>query len=383
MRLIATLALLSTLASSAAAQVPKLYTVSTQDRKLRQIDVATGATLASFDMNPAFVGKGLALATDPTTGFLYAMVAPTVGGATSRLVRVNPNNGAITDVGMSTDKFAGIAFDSQGNLFGVSGDGGVISEALYSISKTNGVATFLLQLGNGGEGEALSFNPLDGKLYHASGSGGINEPTIGTILETIDPVTLQITPVTLSAYPISGITALCRLDSQTMLGATFGLEFVKISTSGVITPIGGLDHLAKGFAFAPGPSSISTAGAGCAGSGGLVPSLVGNGTPNPGQNTSLAITNGLGGAPALLFFGLGNGVLPVTPACSLKIAPILPSLALPLVLAGAGPGGGNLLLPGTIPTNTTTIDVYLQLLIGDAGAPAGVASTNALRLRVQ
>lgn len=383
MRLLPTIALFASIVPFAAAQTPRLYSVSTQDAKFRRIDPATGATLASFNMNPALAGKGLALAADPTTGFLYAMVAPTVGGATSRLVRINPDNGALTDVGLSSDKFAGIAFDSTGKLFGVSGDGGVIPEALYSISKTNGAATFLLQLGNGGEGEALSFNPLDGKLYHASGSGSINEPTIGTILETIDPVTLQIAPITLSAYPISGITALCRLDSQTMLAATFGLEFIKISNSGVITPIGGLDHLSKGLAFAPGPSFYATAGAGCVGSGGFTPSLVGTGTPNPGQNTSLAITNALGGAPALLFFGLGNGSLAVTPSCALKNAPIVPALIVPLTLAGAGSGDGNLLLPGAIPAATSTVDVYLQVLVGDPGAPAGVASTNALRLHIQ
>lgn len=383
MRLVAIVALLSAFTNLAAAQMPRLYSVSSGDGKFRQIDPATGATIASFNLNPTFGGKGLSLATDPTTGLVYAMFSPTVGGSTTRLITIDPNNGAATNVGMSTDKFAGIAFDAQGNLFGVSGDGGVIPEALYSISKTTGVATFLLQLGNGGEGEALSFNPKDGLLYHASGSGAINEPTIGTILETIDPVTLQITPVTLSAYPISGITALCRLDSQTFLGATFGFELVTISTTGVISPLGGLDHLAKGFAFGPGPSFYTSAGVGCVGVGGFVPVLSGVGTPNPGQNTSLTVTNARGGASALLLFGLGNGALALTPTCSLKNAPLVLPLALPLTLSGVGPGTGAISLPGSIPANTTTIDVYLQMLVADAGAPGGIASTNALRLHIQ
>lgn len=383
MRYVAIVALLGALSDLAAAQSPRLFTVSSGDRKLRQIDLTTGATISSFDLNPSLVGKGLSLATDPTTGVLYAMSSPTVGGSTTRLITINPNSGAATNVGMSTDKFAGIAFDTLGNLFGVSGDGGVIPEALYSISKTTGIATFLLQLGNGGEGEALTFNPVDGLLYHASGSGAINEPTIGTILETIDPVTLQITPVTLSAYPISGITALCRLDSQTFFGATFGFELVTISTSGVISPVGGLDHLAKGFAFAPGPSFYATAGTGCVGVGGFVPVLSGVGTPNPGQNTSIVVTNARGGASALLLFGLGNGVLALSPNCALKNAPLVLPLALPLTLGGVGPGAGTLSLPGSIPANSTTIDVYLQLLVADAGAPGGIASTNALRLHIQ
>jgi len=62
-------------------------------------------------------------------------------------------------------------------------------------------------------------------------------------------------------------------------------------------------------------------------------------------------------------------------------APLLTGLLVPLVLPGTGPGGGTLVLPGTIPPSATTADIYLQALIADPAV--GVAATAPLRMHVQ
>jgi hypothetical protein len=319
-RTVLSLAAVLAITTTAQAQTPRLYTVTTQDNKIRRIDPTTGVTLSLASFTGCTGVKGVALATDPTTGLLWAMLSGNLS-TTSRLVRINPLNGQCTDVGPSTDKFAGIAFDSTGKLYGVSGDGGIIDESLFSISKTTAQATFLKQLGLGGDGEALTFNPFDGMLYHASGSGGINEPTIGTILEKIDPVTLQTTLITLSGPNISGISALGRLDANTLIGSTYGAEYVTISTSGVITSLGGTDHIVKGFAFAPGPGSFTNYGAACLGGGNFSPTLAGAGVPNPGNSVILNVANATGGSPALLLFGIGTGSLAVSPGAAGVVLP--------------------------------------------------------------
>ncbi len=45
----------------------------------------------------------------------------------------------------------------------------ITPESLFAIDLANASATFLMALGNGGDGDAIGFNPVDGLLYHASG----------------------------------------------------------------------------------------------------------------------------------------------------------------------------------------------------------------------
>ena len=54
-------------------------------------------------------------------------------------------------------------------LIGVTGDGASVPESLFLLDQTNASATFLMTLGNGGDGETIAYNPDDDLLYHASG----------------------------------------------------------------------------------------------------------------------------------------------------------------------------------------------------------------------
>lgn len=123
-------------------------------------------------------------------------------------------------------------------------------------------------------------------------------------------------------------------------------------------------------------------GQGCAGSSGFVPGLSLSGCPEPGGAVTLSIRDGLGGTLSLLFFGLGTGALPLFPGCDLQIAPLLGTRLL-FPLPGSGAGNGDLDLAGTIAASVPPGDVFLQLLVLDAGAPHGFSASNPLQLHIE
>lgn len=381
MRILLSALCASVFAAVAAAQVPALYTVSPNNGFLRRIDPLTGATLESkplvlADGTP--VQQGHSLAVDPTTNLLYAIAflsSPTL------LVRVNPTTGVCTSIGNTGVKIAGLAFTSNGQLYAVSGDGNNPSETLYRLNKATAQPTLVMALGKGGQGEAIEFDPVTGLLWHASGLTPANDPVSGLILETVDPIAKTTSAITLTVSGAAGLTALSRHDSQSFWSADFNGSLLRVSRTGVVTPIGILDHNVKGIAWVDGPSYFASYGSGCPGSGGVLPLLVGSGVPNPARTVSLTIDDALGGAATLLTFGVGTGELSLTPGCVIQNAPLLTGLLVPLVLPGTGPGGGTLVLPGTIPPSATTADIYLQALIADPAV--GVAATAPLRMHVQ
>jgi hypothetical protein len=139
------------------------------------------------------------------------------------------------------------------------------------INKTNASTTLFLALGNGTDGEAIAFNPVDGMMYHASGHVG----DFDVIFEKINLTTLAITDI-----PING-TALTDEEAQALayrpsegvfywkqdhgLGPLF-----RVTPGGVPTLIGDLDHQSKGLAFnvhpqvIPEPTTIMLVGVGFA-----------------------------------------------------------------------------------------------------------------------
>ena len=127
------------------------------------------------------------------------------------------------------------------------------------------------------------------------------------------------------------------------------------------------------LADADGPSY----GDGCAGTGGTTPELALLGCPRPGDQVALSLDGALGGAPALLLFGVGAGQVPLPGGCALLFSTLLP-VSVPLTL----PGNGALLLPVQIPANTQVGSVRLQVVVADAGAAGGVAASNGVAVEV-
>jgi hypothetical protein len=265
---LAALACVALLAGGTTADAA-LYAVSRNDRNIYEIDATTGAVISSVPMAPvgdAVVSWANGLALDPTTGKFWALVTfGPVPGRKRQLIIVDPVTGATTNVGNTGDAFAGIAFDCDGTLYGVTGDGATFPSSLFKLSKVDASPTFVRTLGNGNDGEAIAFNPLDGLIYHASGRGTAN---VTRILETIDPTTLEITNVPLSGHDHEEITALTMSPTGDLLAVDIGNYLFPISTNGVTSPPAGdeMPFQAKGLAFDSrlcGPRTCASSPADC------------------------------------------------------------------------------------------------------------------------
>lgn len=137
---------------------------------------------------------------------------------------------------------------------------------------------------------------------------------------------------------------------------------------------GGLDGFVTRLALCPG--SFAALGGGCAGTGGVTPTLAASGCPSFGSKVELSLAGGLGNSFALLLFGLGTGAVPIHPSCSLSIAPLVPGLVALLPLDGAGAFSSMANMPAGTPSAT----IFLQAVIMDPGAPGGAAASNALQV---
>ena len=219
--------------------------------QLRVINPHTAQTLARVTLTSTdgTIDRVNGLAANPLTGALWAIVRFQGSGGNRSLVTIDPFSGALTLIGSLGDRFAEIAFDACGRLFGVTGDGASNPETLYLIDKTDGSLTWLRMLGNGGDGEVISFNPYTGVLYHSSGCTGLLE-------------TVNINDGTATNVPTSG-DFFCELNSLTFgLGGSgfyatnIGGELFNISTNGLSNSIGFVDNIifserTHGLAFAP------------------------------------------------------------------------------------------------------------------------------------
>ena len=94
----------------------------------------------------------------------------------------------------------------------------------------------------------MAFNPDDGLIYHASGLGTRN---VGEIFETVDPIGLGITNVPLSGDSYFGATGMTYdpFSGSFLFGDLAG-DFNAVTTTGVVTDLGFMDHTSKGLAFA-------------------------------------------------------------------------------------------------------------------------------------
>jgi len=297
-----------------------LYSISRDDDLLRVVNPSTGGTISSIPITLAgkVVSFGNGLATHPVTGQLFALLTLT-GQPGRQLVTINPATGVATSIGNTGDQFSGLAFSSSGTLFAMVGDkknlasGGLPPETLFTLNTSSAAPTQVLVLGRGNDGEAIGFNPNDGLIYHASGNdtGGdgcepFNPSICVEIFESVNPNTLAVTNIPISGgyTPLtdnySELLALTHLSGNVLLLADIGQNFYKITTAGVVTLVGSMDHVAKGLAFVNGPvefkASLQVGGAGPVLAGGI---------------ESATGLGGLGRGPAFQLFNT-SGVLQTT-----------------------------------------------------------------------
>ena len=139
--------------------------------------------------------------------------------------------------------------------------------------------------------------------------------------------------------------------------------------------------IAHGRGPGVGCGALSQVGEGCAGSGGVSPSLQFTGCARAGEILSFELTGGLGGSTALLLVGATPADVALPNGCTLLVQPIPSVFTLPLGGEEAGEGANGLafLLPDDLEPTT----VYMQAAILDAEAAGGFSMSNAAVAAIQ
>jgi hypothetical protein len=157
------------LAGAASAQ---LYAVDPFANGLYVLDRETGAIIRTRTISvPTRTITGAnAITRDPTSGVVYAVVkANAVAGRL--LITINVNSGAGVEIGNLGDNFSSLAFRSDGQLFGTTGDGATVPSTLFLIDKTDATSVVAQTLGNGDDGEVIAYHPPTNTFFHWSGNG--------------------------------------------------------------------------------------------------------------------------------------------------------------------------------------------------------------------
>ena len=196
--------------TSANAQM-MLYGIDNQIPFLSVVDPATGNELSFLEITIAgeTFASGNGLAVNPVTNEMYAAVKlASQSGPGRNLLRIDPNTGIATNIGNMPQPIASMSFSSAGVLYGVTGDcsnncgGSAVAETLFTINTDTAALTSFLTLGNGNDGEAIAYNPVDGMMYHMSGKGA------GLIFEKINLSTKMVTPISLSGDSVANYEAI-------------------------------------------------------------------------------------------------------------------------------------------------------------------------------
>ena len=236
------------------------------DPQIRVVDSADGSTVAVqavITLGGQPVNGATGIARHPGTGVLYVLLKVGSPQTSSLLATLDERSGVATSVGSTGQRMSTIAFASDGTLYAASGNQSIIAHGLFTLDTSTGQATLIGNLSNGGdEGEALAYNPDDGLLYHAKGLGTRNNNN-GEIFEKFDPDTCTGFPdldcdfiqVSLLGDEYDELTALVYVDGGFFAAdvgdAVDDPHFYRITTfinnTAVVTVLGPMDHIAKGF----------------------------------------------------------------------------------------------------------------------------------------
>lgn len=160
--------------------------------KIWKVDTATGnTTIVCNDIDEW--GDFTGMVWDHTTNKMYGCLTAMTE---SKLITINLNTGAFTDVGSYSSICPGaisLSCAPNGTLFSVD----IVNDCLYKWNKTTGVPTLVGSLGvNASFGQDAAFDLSDGTLYWASELADLSQS-----LRIIDTVTGSGT-VVLGTYPV-------------------------------------------------------------------------------------------------------------------------------------------------------------------------------------
>lgn len=163
--------------------------------KLNQADYSlVGGAALSATLIPANTIDGfVSIATDPTSGIHYALIIEDgVPGVV--LTTISLQTGQCNKIAELGDNFKTIAFNANGNLFGITGEVSPNPETMYRIDKTTGALSPFRILMSGSDDEVLSYNNNDHYFYHWSGNPTDTWNRFDTTgLDVVEPLTFGAT----------------------------------------------------------------------------------------------------------------------------------------------------------------------------------------------
>ncbi len=169
------------------------------------------------------------LAMDPMTGTNYAILKES--GVSGRVLSsINVQTGVCSDIGNLGTNFATLAFNANGTLFGVTGNGATPPETMFRIDKATGIKTLFRPLGAGADGEIIAFCPDNNKFYHWSGNGTV-------VWERMDTTGLDVIQgLSYSGYGGGEIFGALYIGGGKFLVSNIASHFFLWDTSGTVGP---------------------------------------------------------------------------------------------------------------------------------------------------
>ena len=231
-----------------------LYSILRISDELHVIDPTDATTddtieinLEDSEENSIGVFGGNGLATDPTTGILYALLQDDESSSGLVLATIDPDTGDALLVGeLPYFSFGSIAFKTNGELFATTGFANDVPDSLWTIDKKTAEVTFVCHFGAGFagqfDGQSLAFNRDNGNLYDARAEtfGKLERQIIAPACETrvikTDDSDGEVTAMTY--WPAEG---LFLLDN-------FG-HLNSLTPEGDFEDIGDIGKTKKGLAF--------------------------------------------------------------------------------------------------------------------------------------
>jgi DNA-binding beta-propeller fold protein YncE len=248
---------------------PNPLSLSRDSATLYTIDRASGGSLSNVTISlpGEIIQGGRGLATSPVTEELFAVLsvddAANIMNMRRLLTSIEPVSGMATQIGVGqVGRGAALAFDNSGTLYsGESANTGAgFANRLYVLDTVTGQRTEFMPLANSEGGIALALNPLDGQIYHLSGSI-IFGANVGTpVFEKIDTTSMMRTAIPLSGVDMGHVRAMSfGPDGNFLVVATYDQygpdqssgRFFRLTPDGLATLLGSMNHISKGVAFKP------------------------------------------------------------------------------------------------------------------------------------
>lgn len=225
-----------------------------------------------------------------------------------------------------------------------------------------------------------AFGQLSSLLHEVKGDslGGVS--AAGSVRWTA-----QLSSALLLRYDAQGALVWMRSYPEPAAAMNPGTQGLDFGAGGVVTlcSLAGFAENAQVHVARYASSGFQSVGAGSAGTGGMQPALAGSGPAQVGTLASMQVSNGVGGALAVLGYGVGIGNYVQLPLLGGTVY-VLPSVMQVLQLGGAGgvAGAGSASVSLAVPSDPSLVgvDLRFQAAVLDAGAASGIALSNAVEL---